>query len=149
MLIYHHAFDIYHCIFRMLRLLVKLPRNPHDIEQLRILDFYLLFPDQLAEVTFPKEARIYRNCSFVKNRSYEEIDDPYRVFLQMEAFQKEALNCLASYGIIGAGELSDGKIYLTDKKLPNELEDALVVSNLESRELIDLLTGPLFDLDFY
>ena len=44
MLVYHPAFDMHHCVFRMVRLLNRLPVGSCQVERMRILDFYLLFP---------------------------------------------------------------------------------------------------------
>ena len=149
MLIYHPAFDIYHCMFRMIRLLSKLPKQSYEIERIRILDFYLLFPQQLKNVRFPREAVGYKKLFKERINPYEKIEDPLRIFLRLEAYQKESLNCLASYNIIDAKLLSEGKIQRTANEIPKELDNAIEKANSRFPEVIELLTGPFINIDLY
>lgn len=51
MIIYNQAFDLYHCIFRILNFLNRF--NPSDIievDKLRIWDFYFLFPNKVYDI---------------------------------------------------------------------------------------------------
>lgn len=149
MLIYHPAFDIFHCSFRLLRLLENLPKVQLEVDRLRILDFYLLFPTLLQNVTFPRNATSYRGTIRALDIPYERIDDPFKIFLQIEPLQIAALRCLASYDILDAEQLTEGKILRTEKHLPKQLKEAIENAYAENRDLTNLLTGPLFDLDFY
>lgn len=49
MLIYNQAFDFYHSIFRMLQL-TTFGVNNVQIEKIRILDFYIVFPWKLLDI---------------------------------------------------------------------------------------------------
>lgn len=149
MLIYHPAFDIYHCSFRLLRLLENLSKEPYEVDRLRILDFYLLFPTLLQNFTLPRTAISYRKTIKALDIPYERIEDPFKIFLQIEPLQSSALRCLASYDIIDADQLSDGKILRTEKHLPKQLKEAINKAYIENPDLLNFLTGPLFDLDFY
>jgi hypothetical protein len=87
----------------------------------------------------------------VRNTSgpYENIEDPYKVFIQLEPFQHEALRCLVSWGLLDSGALKQGFAKRTPKVLPATLADSIKGANEADHDLIGLLTGPLFDLDFY
>ncbi len=149
MLIYHPAYDIYHCIFRFLRLLEILPKVPHEADKLRILDFYLLFPHLLKEVLLPLEARSYRKTINKLDEPYENVKDPHKMFLKLETFQLSALRCLASCNIIDINEFSSERIMRTKKKIPEQLLATINKTNSDNPDLVNLLTGPLFDLAFY
>ena len=43
MTMYNHAFDLYHCIYRIIHILMRLEENDIlELDRLRIWDFYLL-----------------------------------------------------------------------------------------------------------
>src|SRR4030042_4647660 len=108
MLIYHPLYDVYHCVFRFLRLIEVISSKNIVVDRLRVLDFYLLFPSLLSDVSFPKSALSFKKM--VRNTSgpYENIEDPYKVFIQLEPFQHEALRCLVSWGLLDSGALKQG-----------------------------------------
>lgn len=48
MLIYHPAYDAYHCVFRMLLIAERV--SGIEVEKARILDFYLVFPGMVKKI---------------------------------------------------------------------------------------------------
>lgn len=148
MLIYHPLYDEYHCIFRLLRLLEAAGSKDIEIDRLRILDFYLLFPFLLTQMSFPRSALKHKK-GLPPGGPYETIRDPYKVFIQLEPFQQSALNCLVSFGLLDSIKLKEGFAKRTQKALPSALADSIQMANAKDSDLIALLTGPLFDLDFY
>lgn len=149
MLLYHPAFDIHHCIFRILRLLLRLPQKNYEIEKVRILDFYLLFPSLISNIKFPLEARRQKSKFTKLENKYNEIKDPYRIFIRLEPFQMGALKCLVSYGVLDVVVFRDAKIKFIREKVPQTLIVALEKANLESAELISLLTDTFSNIDLY
>jgi hypothetical protein len=149
MLLYHPAFDIYHGIFRMLRLLERLPRVAVEIERLRILDFYLLFPAQIQYFTFPTEIRGYRRQLSPVENPYEQINDPKRIFFRLEPYQTCALKSLAAHQFINSESFCERKALRTDKPLPDGLREAVKPADEASAVLLEFLTGPLLKMDFY
>jgi hypothetical protein len=149
MLLYHPAYDVYHCVFRVLRLLEADTSKTIEIDRLRVLDFYLLFPSLLSELRFPRSASKYKKAARSISTPYENIENPYRVFIQLEPFQQGALRCLVSCGLLDSDNLKDGFAKRTQKILPTPLADSIKSANEADHDLIGLFTGPLFDLDFY
>jgi len=149
MLIYHPIYDEYHCVFRILRLLEVVASKNIEVDRLRVLDFYLLFPSLLPRVKMPQSARKYRKMVHDTFGPYENIHDPYKVFIQLEPFQQGALCCLVSCGLLDASGLKQGFAKRTPKTLPAPLANSIRRANETDRDLIGLLAGPLFDLDFY
>jgi hypothetical protein len=148
MLIYHPAFDIYHGAFRLLRLLEALPRTAVEVDRLRILDFYLLFPALLREVRFPIGEAGAKNYFKKLPPPYEEIDDPKALFMRLEPLQRAALEGLAASALIHGELLQQDKVQRSDVGLPVQLHDAIVARNRNSKE-VQFLTGPLYKLDLY
>ena len=148
MLIYHPAFDPYHCIFRVMRLLDKLPPASYELDRIRILDFYLLFPSAISEMKFPKKFIRYRKLAGAKNK-YDLIRDPLRVFIQLEPFQRAGISELAARGFISSEALSDNKVLAIEKAIPDSLAAALNKANEEDSDFLELLTGPMIKIDLY
>lgn len=148
MLIYHPAFDPYHCIFRVMRLLGAMPMQPYELDRIRILDFYLLFPSALSEMTFPSNMRKYRKLAGSKNK-YDLIRDPIRVFVQLEPFQLAGINELAARGFISSEMLVLKKILFTGKSAPEAMVEKIAKANEEDADFLSLLTGPMIGIDLY
>jgi len=70
MLIYHPAFDAYHCVYRMTMLTQKVKELEYS--KLRILDFYLCFP---AEIDNRTPETIAKHTDGRKS-SYKQIQRP-------------------------------------------------------------------------
>ncbi len=149
MLLYHPAFDIYHGIFRMLRVLEQLPSRPLEIERARILDFYLLFPAQLRNFTFPAEMRTYRKQLDPADNPYDQINDPKRIFFRLEPYQTCALRTLVAHQFVDSETFYEGKVLRTDKLLPDELKQAIEAANAKCSTLMGFVAGPLLKMDFY
>ena len=147
MLVYHPAFDLYHCVFRMVRLMNRLPPGDYPVERMRILDFYLLFPGQIASFRFPRPLLAHRKACAVKDNRYEKLADPYRIFLRLAPFQMESLGCLAAHGIIEPAQLSEGLVRRTTNSIPSRLKNAVEEADRIEPKSISLLTGSLMGLD--
>jgi hypothetical protein len=148
MLLYHPAFDIYHAIFRILRILESLPKQSIEIERLRIYDFYVLFPGELYKFRFPT-ALVKEKRRFRSNNCYQIINDPKRLFFRLEPYQHCALKTLAARQFIDANLFLEGKVIRSDKELPRGLDTAIKTANEKPDSVINLLTGPFLNLDLY
>ncbi|PYS68407.1 MAG: hypothetical protein DMF73_16855 [Acidobacteria bacterium] len=149
MLIYHPAFDSYHAIFRSLTLLDELPSGQYEIERIRILDFYLLFPVALKHVIFPQRAVQYRRRVLRKVNRYEQIEDPQRIFGRLEPYQMAAFRFMAATELIDGEAFASGKIQRTSLALPNQLADDLSKFKSTNSDLIHLLTGEFRQISLY
>ncbi|WP_336622657.1 ABC-three component system middle component 5 [Cellulophaga sp. 2_MG-2023] len=142
MLVYHPAFDIYNCAFRMLQLLSKMEETEIELDKLRIWDFYLTFPNEARRITFPRDLselkKIFKNKP---DNPYEDLIDPKRIAERMKTYQLSALRYLASYGLIDSALLSKNIIKRTDKPLPSELQEKLAETNTEKENIIKLVKG--------
>lgn len=119
MLIYHPAYDAYHCIFRMIALIDHV--NEIEVDKARILDFYLIFPALISEIRMPhnysgikKEAKKYSN-------EYRNPISIIATFRDMYEIQMAAIRCLAATGLIEIEPLETGVIKRTDKPIPDGL----------------------------
>lgn len=120
MLIYHPAYDAYHCVFRMLSILSVIPSLEYD--KARLLDFYLTFPSAVQGITLPKTLTHGKRLAKKFENVYHDPFDPSFIFKDMRAIQISAVGCLVASGIVNRASYSDGVIVRTDVKLPISLE---------------------------
>ena len=134
MLIYHPAFDAYHCIFRMLFIADALANL--EFAKLRILDFYLCFPAEIASVQLPQEHIEYKKIARAAKNIYRGPVSGFRTFRDMEAIQIVACRMLAISGLIDTERLEHGNIVRTPSELPPTLSDASRGIWRENSELV-------------
>lgn len=112
MITYNPAFDLYHSIFRMAHILLKIDEpHPLEIDRVRIWDFYMLYPVQLNHVSLKvdeKEIREARKLLKLKETSYDYKGDVRKLFEWIKPFQVSALGCLVSCGILGKEQFEAG-----------------------------------------
>jgi len=147
MLVYHPAFDIYNCIFRMLQLLSYSKEEEIAFDKLRIWDFYVTFPGQTKTISFPADLSNLKEKIFKdKANPYEELTNPKGIFDRMQTYQLSAVKCLASYGFVDSELLSKNKVKRTGKPIPEELLIQLNKPSTEVSNIIKLVTSDFVDL---
>lgn len=149
MLFYHPIFDIHHCCFRILRLLSSLPAVEHEVDKIRIMDLYLLFPTLLKKVQMPKTAVRFKKYYQNLESPYETIENPYKLLMQLEPIQQSALGHLSSCNIINPKQFIKGGVLKTEAFIPDKLVQVIDSANNENSDLMSLLSGPFFNIDFY
>jgi len=149
MLIYNPAFDIQHAIFRVLRLLTASPKEDFEVDRIRVLDFFLLFPEQLEALRFPGAIRNQRSLFVAGYNPYRSLENPRRIFFELEPFQISALHCLAAYDLVDNEKFKAGFVTRTQKPAPPTLAEAIDKRNAESKILVDLLSVEFAKLPFF
>ena len=120
MLIYHPAYDAYHCVFRMLAILSVVPTLEYD--KARLLDFYLMFPSAVQRITLPKALGHGKRLAKQFENIYHDPIEPSFAFRDMRTIQRSALGCLVASGVIERSSYGEGVVARTKVKLPVELE---------------------------
>lgn len=119
MLIYHPAYDAYHCIFRMLALIDHI--SEVEIDKARILDFYLTFPSLVSEIRMPHNHRSIKKIAQNYSNNYRKPISIIATFRDMHQIQIAAIRCLAATGLIELTELDKGVIKRTKRDIPDGL----------------------------
>lgn len=119
MLVYHPAYDSYHCISRILKVLRFLEEKEYNIDRIRIYDYFLLFLNDIEKITLPRD--FYNYKSLVKSNRYNKVDNPTYVFSQLESVQNMAFRAIASYGFINKDLFDKDIIKLNDIEFPKNL----------------------------
>lgn len=150
MIIYHAAFDLYNCMFRILLILSRMRSGDVEMERLLIWDYYVTFPHRISKISFPQEMRKQYSRFFKDNNNpYEEVLDDVKVFVKMRSYQTEALRCLAAYGLIDSESLLESKIKRTNKALPKALQNRLDNIPARLKNVITLIESPFTELPLY
>lgn len=143
MLVYHPAFDLYNCIYRMLILLDYSKKEKIELERMRIWDYYLTFPDETRKIVFPLELKSLKQIFKEKQKNpYENLDFSNKLIQKMEPYQLTALNNLASYGFIEKRDLL--KKYVTknkNKKIPKEVKSFQANLSIKKKNVLKLVVG--------
>lgn len=120
MLIYHPAFDAYHCAFRMLAITSE--HRVLELAKLRILDFFLCFPAEVANVQLPLDHGDVKKLAREARNPYRGPISVSRTFRDLEPIQTAAARLLALTGIFSISELEQGRIVRTGQALPDGLQ---------------------------
>lgn len=122
MLIYHPVHDINHCIYRILRFLEVSDHSSFGLEQLRLLDFYSLFPHLLKSIKpFPRGLGAYKKIISCISDAYESMPNDKRVFHEMMPIQNTALHNLIARDMIDSERYAEQIIARSEIKLPEKL----------------------------
>jgi hypothetical protein len=146
MLIYHPAFDAYHCAFRMLAITGE--NRVLEYSKLRILDFFLCFPAEVAGVQLPQEHVEYKKLARAAFNPYRGPVSAAKTFRELEPIQAAAARLLALTGLFSIVELESGKIVRTGHALPEDInfrlsDDLLFSTPLERFVLTKMAAIPL------
>lgn len=132
---YQPAFDVYHTVFRLLRISTFSGMSEISVEQLRIVDFYLLFFSRLADVRLsPAHRKIKVLAKQLARDTYEVQPDDRLLFARMGTIQEAAFRTLASSGVIDSVRLGFGVFSLTGDGLSVGVEERISEINAEDKE---------------
>ncbi|WP_080756058.1 ABC-three component system middle component 5 [Pseudomonas brassicacearum] len=142
MLIYHPAFDAYHCVFRMLALIGVLPEL--EVEKARLLDFYLAFPSAISDIRLPSTLGHGRRLAKTYTNVYRDPLNPKAVFRDMTQIQNSALRSIAALGLIDLKQYERGVIRrVLSIGLPKSLSESLSNYVEGNGEVMDFLSKDL------
>ena len=136
------AFDPFHAVYRFLRLFPIIRRlGGLHRDQVRILDYYVLFPHRLSSVRFMQQHRRCKSLGkkYSDQKPYGEQPEDRSLFDRMEPMQMAAFQTLATSGLIDPSALLVGRVEVTDLPLPAGLEDRIEAANREDEALMDCL----------
>ena len=148
MLSYQPAFDPFHAIFRLLRLLPTLGSCPPvESDKARILDFYMAFPFLATAVSFKKGQTGLRKIAkgYEYLRPYGGMPDSRDLFLRMAPIQKMAAETLVARGIVDHDAFQQGVVMPGSVVPPPPLAQRVEELNAQQATLIELLKTLCFD----
>lgn len=142
MLIYHPAYDAYHCVFRMLLIAERL--SGIEVEKARILDFYLVFPGMVRKIRLPDTLRELRARAKGAGNVYRDPVSSTSTFTEMRHIQEAALKSIAASGLIDLERFSAGYVARSQAPVPlslaAKLHEFLVANSPMAEGVLDGLS---------
>lgn len=144
MLIYHPFQDANHCVFRTLLLLEHSVHDEIDIELYSLLDFYILFPHLLKNISpFPVELRAYKRLIAKIPDPFESMLNTKRIIHELESLQTVALHNLLAKKLIDIDRFKAKKIRRTDVALPEKVSEAINEAENTNEEWFRIISNEL------
>lgn len=140
-LAYQPAFDVFHAGFRLLRLsrLLRSDRLKH-FDQIRIVDFYLLFPFRLQDVRFKPGDRKFKTAALkLDSTRYEKQPSDDLLFARMKPIQWAAAETLVANGYFDKDAFSIRLIKPIKMDDSSELSAQIDKANLNQETLMKAL----------
>lgn len=146
-LTYQPAYDPYHTILRLLRLLMNLDGKEVHSEQIKLLDFYLAFPVFLKSLHNFK-SKVRRAGLEIEYDGYVKLPSKQSIFQRMTPSQDAALQTLFTRGIIDlkSAFVFRGTFVLNKSRVPEALVSLVHERNSLDADLINFLVTELFEL---
>ncbi|MGI4748911.1 MAG: ABC-three component system middle component 5 [Janthinobacterium lividum] len=138
------ARDLYHCAFRMLRLLsFKVEAVP--VEKLRILDMLLMYPALTARMRLPNDVREQLRALKIppEKAQFVHLPGTASIWQDLQLYQSAALKELTGRGLLKREALVNRYAALELEQLPNALVARVKAANAEQPHFMDFLTGAI------
>ena len=146
MLIYHAKSDTYHCIYRILSILSILKLDSVEILKLRIIDFYVLFPNLISDIQLPRVsgANHLRKLVGSLKPEYEKLPPSSRLFAGLSFNQSQALKLLHAKGVVvvEGDTISKSKMFYSAP-----IESLLADSAIVKKDMLRLAIQILGDIE--
>lgn len=136
-LVYHPAFDPYNAALRLLRLLT-VATSELDRTTLRILDFYMLFPEELKQARLSTSLRSrVRRLNSASRFPYDRLPAQRPLFSRMEPTFDAALQTLVAKGLV---KCTDERAFTVIRdNVPRRLQQIVSERNSTEPELLATL----------
>ena len=146
--IWHASRDAYHCAFRLTRLLLAVTSRSIELERLRMLDMYLLFPSLLHRMSMPQELKARFRSINIPNPDEIFGRLPSAAFLcqELRVYQNTAASYLAAKDVLRRDSLKKGIAELQYNNLPSSIESAACSRNTAQIELVHFLVFDFIQL---
>ncbi len=143
MISYHPIYDVNHCAYRLIGTLVNSNVESYEWQQLRLLDFYLVFPHLLKTISpWPREISQHRRLAHTIPSPYEIVQNPRRIAFDALTIQNQAARVVLAKGIFDVDAFLDSKT-ATLGSVPTEIRDHLLAEPLFNNETFDVIANQL------
>lgn len=139
---YSEAFDPYHTIYRFIRSRDIFGYNERfHFDMVRILDFYLLFPFCIQDMSLMSSDRTWRKVSksYAWMEPYGGLRNETSVFTRMEVFQEVAMNTLANMNLVSPEDWKNKIVRFQETELNEEIISRANQANSQMQDVIEIL----------
>lgn len=144
MLVYHPAFDSYHCLFRSISILEACGKC--EVERLRILDFCLAFPTTVSKFRLPLGRSAVKKAALGASNPYRDPISARAMFANLSAIQMAAFSCLTATGL---ATLEAGVLTRTQAALPSVIKERCLRMQAQENTFFSILLSQLNDLPLF
>lgn len=141
MLIYHPAYDAYHCAFRVLLAVDTL--KTIELAKLRILDFFLVFPAEVATVRLPKELSEAKKEAKILWNEYHGPVSARRTFQDMEHIHVASVRALAASNLLDKSRLDAGVAERSNTPIPERFSKLMTEARARDSKMTDFILNGL------
>lgn len=154
MIVYQKAYDLYHTVYRMIKLLAYFKQDGLiEIDRLRIWDYYLLYPNKMKNIRLKREEKdvkqIIKNYILKEDNPYEMVINDRKMFEKIKPYQMTAIKCLASYGIVNKDYLQENRISNINKNIFDDYADDFKNLSVQEENAIKLLTSHFYQISLF
>ncbi len=144
MLIYHPAYDAYHCVFRALVVTQVLKKI--EIAHLRIIDFFFVFPAEYKNITLPRQLTPGRASLSKLTNEFHGPVNMLQAFKDMEHIQVAAISTMAASGILDPKALEQGIVQRTNVAISSELQEKIDLAIADAGPKMDFIVRGLSEI---
>lgn len=146
MVIYHPAYDVHHCSYRLLHALIHADHAQVSRDSLRLIDFYYVYPHLLKRVQLPREFKKYSVAITAIAEPFEITPNPKALFFDLARIQDSALLALEQKSILSVNLSSVG---LRSENIPSSLVEHFERDEFSKSDFFKALVGifPILRLD--
>lgn len=140
---YQPALDPFHTVFRCIRLQQSvLAGRSLELDHVKILDFYLLFPFRCGEIRLLPSHRRFKSISkkYAHTQPYGGLPDSRMTYGRMSPIQRAALDTMAKNNFIDVEPYRGGFVKPSATELPSELRESARHQNETEADLIEFLS---------
>jgi len=145
--VWYASRDPYHCMFRMIRLL-EAKGGPIPVEQLRILDMFLMFPSLMHRVMLTAALRQQLRSLDIEppTKTFVRLPGTASVWQDLQIYQLTALKRMAGLGVLKHEDLRDRDANLDRTQAPTELLRHAISLNEAAKPLMRFIVEDLGSL---
>lgn len=145
--VWYASRDPYHCIFRMVRLMTA-KDEPMPLEQLRILDMFLMFPPLLHRLSLPANIKERFRALGIPTpaNSFVRLPGIASVWQELQIYQTTALKRLTGLGLLKRDALRDRYASLEKTMVPAEIVKQAADQNAADKALVAFLVRDVASL---
>lgn len=146
MVIYHPAYDVHHCSYRLLHILSHVSDGRVSRDSLRLIDFYYVYPHLLKRVDLPRALAKYSASIAAVAEPFEITPNPKGLFFDLVRIQDSALVALEQKSILST---SLQLVALRSENIPSSLMKHFELDDFSQSNFFKALVGvfPTLKLD--
>jgi hypothetical protein len=138
MILYHPAYDVHHCTYRILNILNSVDGKKLSKEALKLMDYYYVYPHLLKRVsTLPRPLSTHKKKINAVPEPFEITPNPKALYFELSATHDSALISLSRKFLITT---SNNEILLNIEALPVSLVDTFNTDEFSKSDFFIMLT---------